>query len=266
MNTSLRTLHGWVPDPKELPEGYGRRPFADHINTFSARAASPTGDYDIPHTHPVYNQGRWGACVAHAVTGAMNVVLEVEHQRTAPLSRFFLYQLCREVMGTKDEDSGTQSYIAVDRVGKVGICEERFFPYVDENMFAGIPPECYPEASDNKASAWFNLQGTGADRLEQLDVAVRSNHPIIFGTRVDSGIRSYTKGQILDVPTGAFIGGHEMVVVGIRYVNGKRCWRIRNSWGAEYGDDGHLLITDAFMGWSRLVDLWLMTRMDPLLF
>jgi hypothetical protein len=178
----------------------------------------------------------------------------------------FLYGLCREVMGTKDKDSGAQSYIAVDRVGKIGVCTEKAFPYIDENMFGGIPPECYPEASDNKATAWFNLQGEGEDRLAQLDVAIRANHPVIFGTRVDAVIQSYVKGQILSIPTGAFIGGHEMVVVGIRYINGKRCWRIRNSWGAGYGDDGHLLIDDAFMGWSRLVDLWLMTRMDPLLF
>lgn len=267
LTTPVMALQGWLPDPDVLPDGYTRRPFARVISAFSARAASASGDYDIPSAHPVYDQGGWGSCVPNATVGAMNIVLDVEHQKTEPLSRFFLYQLCREVMGTKDSDSGAHSYIAVDRVGKVGVCTEKAFPYIDANMFGGIPPECYPEASDNKATAWFGVDGSGTDRLDQLDVAIRSNHPFIFGTPVGEAIRSYQKGQFLDIPdTSTLIGGHEMVGVGIRYINGVRHWRIRNSWGASFGDAGHLLITDAYMSWYRLTDIWLMTRMDPLLF
>lgn len=268
VTTPLAVLKGWLPDPDVLPEGYERRPFVKAMNAFSASATSASGDHDIPSTHACYDQGGWGSCVANAATGAVCIVLEVQRQKPVLLSRFFLYWLMREVMGTKDQDSGAYGYLAVDRIGKVGICSEETFPYIDENMFGGVPPECYPEASDNKATAWFSLGGTGSDRLEQLDVAIRSNHPVIFGTPVDSSIlpTSYRAGQVLSTPDGPLIGGHEMVVTGIRYINNRRCWRIRNSWSPRYGDAGHLLIDDAFMGWASLRDLWVMTRMDPLLF
>lgn len=263
--TPLMTLKGWLPDPSELPDGYEKRAFGGVINTFTARAVSASGDYDIPSKHPCYDQGGWGSCVANATLGAMNIVLEVQAMKTVLLSRFFLYWLCRELMGTKDRDSGTHMYMAVDRVGKVGACSEETFPYVDANMFGGVPPECYPEASDNKATAWFSILDSGSDRLEQLDAAVRSNHPVIFGTPVGPEIQSYQKGQVLTVPTSS-IGGHAMVVTGIRYINGQRRWRIRNSWSQYYGDNGHLLIDDTYMGWSSLRDLWVLSRMDPFLF
>jgi hypothetical protein len=264
---SLQTVSGWLPDPAEMPEGYQRRPFADHLNTFTANAASASGDYDIPSSHSAYDQGGWGSCVANATLGAMNIVLEVQAQKTVLLSRFFLYWLCRELMGTKDQDSGTHMYMAVDRVGKVGACSEQTFPYVDANMFGGIDPAAYPEASDNKATAWFGVNGSGADRLDQLDASVRSNHPVIYGGPVGAAMRGYQKGQVLSIPDPTtVIGGHAMVVTGIRYINGQRRWRIRNSWSWMFGDDGHLLIDDDYMGWYQLRDFWLLSRMDPLLF
>jgi len=262
---SVMTLAGWHPDPEELPEGYKRRAFEGVMGVFSARAASSIGDYDIPTKLPVYDQGMWGSCVANALTGVMNIVLELQGDKTTMLSRMFLYRLCRLAMHTEGQDSGTYPYLAAERVGKIGICTEATFPYVTANMYGGIPPECYPEASDNKATAWFDIQGTGRDRLDQLDVAIRSNHPVMFGTTVDSSIQNYKAGDVLSIPTGN-IGGHALAIVGIRYINGKRCWRIRNSWGEAYGDDGHLLIDDDYMGWTGTRDLHMLTRMDRLLF
>lgn len=259
------TIAGWQPDPDELPEGYKRRAFAGVLNTFSARAASPTGDYDIPSSLAVYDQEQWGSCVANAATGVINIVLELQGDFTAMLARMFLYNLCREAMGTLDQDSGTFLYLAAERVGKVGVCLEETFRYTAQSMWGGIPPECYPEASDNKATAWFDIQGDGKDRLDQLDVAIRSNHPVMFGTTVGTGIQNYRAGQVLSIP-GSSIGGHAMVVTGIRYIQGRRCWRIRNSWGVHYGDRGYLLVDDAYMGWVQTRDLHLLTRMDPLLF
>lgn len=262
---AVQVIAGWQPDPAELPEGYKRRSFAGVVNAFSAVAASARGDHDIPTTLPAYDQGPWGSCVLNAATGVINIVLELQRQQTAMLSRMFLYNLCRDVMGTLDQDSGTHLYLAADRLGKVGVCLEETFPYTAESMWGGIPPECYPEASDNKATAWFDVQGEGSDRLEQLDIAIRANHPVMFGTPVGPAIQSYSAGQVLSIPASS-IGGHAMVVVGIRYLNGQRYWRIRNSWGTAYGDHGHLLIDDAYMGWAETRDLHLLTRMDPLLF
>ena len=129
------------------------------------------------------------------------------------------------------------------------------------------PPETYPEASDNKATAWFNIASTGTARLDALEAAIRSNHPVIYGSPVSSAIQNYQVGQVLTIPdSNDIIGGHSTVFTGVRYINGKRAWRVRNSWSASYGDNGHFLMDDSWAGWSQLDDLWVMTRMSPLMF
>lgn len=258
-------IGGYLPNPATLPAGYALKPFSSIYNTFASKAVAGSNDYIIPSVLACYDQEQWGACVTNALTGVLNIVLELEGNTTTMLSRMFLYNLCRKAMGTSAQDSGTYPYLACERIAKIGICNEETLAYTQASFAGGIPPECYPEASDNKASAWFDVQGSGDDRLAQLDIAIRANHPVLFCTTVGKDIENYKAGQVLSKPSDD-IGGHALAIVGIQYVNNKRCWRIRNSWGTSYGDNGHLLVDDDYMSWSDTRDLHLLTRMDPLLF
>jgi hypothetical protein len=274
----VMAVKGYIRDADMKPEIRKQLkpivPFRTKMNAFKAAAApkAQSGtDYDIPNEPPAYDQGDIGSCVLNATCGALNTVLAVEGQTTAMLSRLFLYWLCRYAMGTLDQDSGTYTHLAVDRVGKIGVPNESLWAYQDSNLYLAPPPECYPEASDNKAAAWYQIMDPVAAgdpaRLDQLETSIRSNHPAIFGTPVSSAIQAYQAGQVLTIPNlNDLIGGHAMCVTGIRYINGARCWRIRNSWSTAYGDDGHLLIDDAYMSWVQLNDIWVLTRMDALLF
>jgi len=268
------TIKGWLTD-SQLPEDTKKelgdiRSFSSVEHSFRIQHAPrsiPGKSYDIPNEPPCYDQGDFGSCVINAVCGAINIVLANNKQQTAALSRMFLYWLCRDAMKTTDTDSGTYPFLAVDRVGKIGICRESTWAYTAENMYAPPPPETYPEASDNKATAWFRIDAQGAQRLSQLESALRSNHPVIYGSPISEDLLEYRKGQVLTIPDPKrSLGGHATVFTGVRYLNGKRVWRVRNSWGTKYGDDGHFLIDDAWAAWPELEDLWVLTRADPLLF
>jgi hypothetical protein len=277
-------VKGYLPDadmPDHIKAGLGPvTPFSVAHRTFVSMATSRAQagtDYDIPNEPAVYDQLDIGACVLNAATGALNMILAVEGKPTEMLARLFLYFLCRSAMGTLDQDSGTYTHLAVERIGRIGICEERFWPYgdstfLDANGHAVRPaPECWPEASDNRAKNWFNIQdpsnASQPSRLDQMEASIRADHPIIFGSSVDSAIQNYQAGQVLGIPNvNALIGGHSMVFTGIRYIDGQRCWRVRNSWGSAYGDNGHLLINDAWASWAALNDLWVITRSNQLLF
>jgi len=275
----MMALRGYLPDATITPEIQKTLnpivPFNSVHKAFTAAAsavAQDGTDYDIPNEPPAYDQGDMGSCVLNSSTGALNIVLAVEAQATQMLSRLFLYYLCREAMGTVGQDSGTYTHLAVDRIGKIGVCQETFWQYLDANLYVAPPPECFPAASDNKATAWFNITdptpgSSQPTRLDQIETAIRSDHPVIFGTPCDAAIQAYIAGQILGIPnTNALIGGHSMCVTGVHYIDGARVWRIRNSWSTSYGDNGHLLISDAWMGWVSLTDLWLLTRMDGLMY
>lgn len=270
----VMAVRGYLPDhtmPAHLKAAMPEvRPFSDVLHTFTGMASSVAQqgtDYDIPNEPPVYDQGDEGSCVLNATCGAANIILSIEKQRTMLLSRNFLYYLCRSQMGTVNEDSGTYTHLAVDRVGKIGVCEEKVWGYSAQTFKAPPPQETYTEASDNKITAWFQILSSGTKRLAELEAAIRANHPVIYGAPVGSAIQSYQAGDILTIPrTSDIIGGHSTVFTGVRYINGQRVWRIRNSWSKDYGDNGHFLIDDAYASWAQLNDLWVLTRVDPLMF
>ena len=276
MNTtswSTRPLKGHMFD-KDMPAALRATlpapvPFEGAMHAFKATPKAQDGNnYDIP-PQPIYDQGDEGSCVLNATIGAMSIVLGVEKLATVMLSRNFLYWLCRLSMGTTTQDSGTYSHLAVDRVGSIGVCQESTWAYGDDTMY--VPPslQAYSEASDNKATSWFQVDSPGATvpRLTQIEAAIRSDHPVIFGTPCSSAIQQYQPGQILGIPDpNNIIGGHEMAVTGVHYIDGARAWVIRNSWGTSFGNGGYLYINDAWMDYAQLSDIWLMTRMSALLF
>jgi C1A family cysteine protease len=274
----MMATKGWLPD-KTMPSKIKNRldpvvSFSTVEKVFKSKASSAAQDgtdYDIPNQPAVYDQGDMGSCVLNSTCGAANIVLAVEGLSTTMLSRLFLYWQCRLQMGTTTQDSGTYTHLAVDRVGNIGVCEESIWPYADSNLTNSPTPDTYPEASDNKFTAWFNIDALapdgGTDRLTQMETAIRSNHPVIYGSPVSSAIQNYQPGQILTIPDSSdIIGGHSTCFTGVHYVDGARVWVVRNSWGAAWGNSGYFLMDDAWAGWTELDDLWVMTRMDPLMF
>jgi hypothetical protein len=273
---TMQTIKGYLPDssmPASLKTSLEPVVSFSTVHQKFVAAAAPKAqdgtDYDIPNEPAVFDQGDLGSCVLNATVGAAEIVLAVEGLPQTMLSRLFLYYLCRLSMGTLSQDSGTYVALAVDRVGTIGVCAESIWPYADSNMYNSPTPDIYPEASDNKFTAWFNIDavaGPGTARLDQIEAAIRSNHPVIYGSPVSSAIQNYQAGQILTIPdANNIIGGHSTCFTGVRYIDGQRCWRIRNSWGSAYGDNGHFLIDDNWAGWAQLNDLWILSKMSGLL-
>jgi hypothetical protein len=267
----VRELRGCLPDPADVEYKSFTPVHTTFVNRCTALAADGN-DYDIPHQPPAYDQLGIGSCVLNSVVGAMSIVLSVEHQAIVMLSRLWLYFLCSDYMGTLNDDKGTYPWLAVDRVGKIGCCRESTWPYGPADFMVKEQrvrpkPACYTEASDNKATAWFRIDASGAARLNQMEASIRSDHPIIFGTPCASDIRRYQAGEVMSTPDmNDIIGRHAMVFTGVRYLAGRRVWVVRNSWGFDYGDNGYLLLDDAWASWAALEDLWLLTRMDSLMF
>lgn len=249
--------------------------FSDSAHLFRAQARTTSGtDHDIPNEPAVFDQLDIGSCVLNALVGALLIVLAVGGQPTTMLARLFLYWLCRLQQGTLNEDSGTYVALACDRAMQIGVCEERLWPYDDAHFLANYgtavypSPECFPEASDNRPTGWFLVDDQDdAQRLANFETAVRADHPVIFGLQVDSKIQSYQAGEILTQPNPSdIIGGHAMVIVGVHFPQGRRIWRIRNSWGPDYGASGHLEADDAFMATVAAGDAAVVTRMEPEMF
>ena len=84
----------------------------------------------------------------------------------------------------------------------------------------------------------------------ELDMArtVSNYGPVIIGVDWYDGMMDPDKNGFLNM-TGEVVGGHCVVVIGIDYQNGY--YKIRNSWGKSWGDNGEAKITRATM--SKLI-------------
>lgn len=262
----LMPVKGWLRDPE------GDYPLFNLNHEAFKVAFAPLSPvkttYTIPEVVPAFDQLDVGDCVANGWLGVLELLLGLEGAPIVSLSRLFLYWLCREVMKMLTQDSGTYPYLAGSRIMRIGVCSESMHPYgntASGRLFRHPKQECYTEASDNKLLATYRIATTGEARLNALEAVIRANHPAVFGTPVGRAIQSYEKGQVLGLPADN-IGGHCMVVTGVHYTpGGNRLWRWRNSWGADYGDNGYLLVDDAYMAWPELNDIWVGTRFQPLL-
>lgn len=225
------------------------------------------GPYTIPSL-PAMNQGSIGSCVLNAWCGSLEDLLFLERAYAEHLSRLFLYWLCRLHMKSVTQDTGTYCWLAGDRLSKIGVCPERVWQYSGSNLYKdpNTNLETFTMASDNKNLEYYRIDSWGEDRLRDIETAVRSNHSPIIATRVDSAIQDYKIGQVLGAPKGTIIGGHAMRVRGIRYTPaGDRIWVWRNSWGTNYGDQGDLLVNDEWMASSMVSEIFVATRMQPLM-
>ncbi len=204
--------------------------------------ATPTGlpgRVDLrAYCSPVEDQGRIGSCAANAVVGAMEY-----HQRRAgepltDLSRLFVYYNARALAGRENEDAGTLIHHAMAAVLAHGACPERLWPY-QEAMWAMRPhPGCYQAATTHEA-----VQYARTPLGPVCKAALAAGLPIVFGAFLpqDWMYAAGNDGAGRVRATGDWPqpgGGHAMLIVGYDDVEGT--WIIRNSWGTQWGDNGHL--------------------------
>lgn len=228
-------------------------------------------EHVIPEKTPISNQGHAGSCVANAWCDAMEILDGLSGtDKVEQLSRRFLYWCARYYTGDTDRDGGTYLRSAAHQLLKVGIFEEEYFEYNDTDDYiisggkhASPIVDHYTMASNNRLSGFYRAQSYMPDALlGELEIAIRSNHPVVFGTPVSAKFQQYRGGGQIWSPPEVSIGGHAMIVVGVGYDGEKRWWLLRNSWGRGWGDDGHCKVSDEYV--LAFSDIWIGTKMDEL--
>ena len=236
------------------------------------------GSWDLRSTHiipertPISNQGHAGSCVANAWCDAMEILDGlVGTDKVEQLSRRFLYWCSRYYTGDTHKDKGTYLRSAAHQLMKIGIFEEEYFEYNDDDdyILSGRPHaspivDHYTMASNNRLAGFYRAESLmPASLLKELEIAIRSNHPVTFGAPVGKEFQAYRGGgQIFTVP-GSSIGGHAMIITGVGFDGEKRWWLLRNSWGKHWGDDGHVKVDDDYV--LAFHDIWIGTKMKDLI-
>lgn len=186
------------------------------------------------------DQGDEGSCTAHAGTENLEFLCRKYRKDHAILSPQFLYYKEREMDGTLPEDAGSYGRTAVKCLQQFGCCLLSADPYDSSKMNEPPTPEQLAAALPYRAGAYHSLGS-----VDEMKHCIASGYPFLIGFQVYKGFEEIEKDGLMPPPSGDPIGGHEVLVIG--YDDAKGRVKVRNSWGADWGDHGNF--------WMRYEDL-----------
>jgi len=221
--------------------------------------ASSYGDDTLPKSHdlslrmpPVRHQGKQGSCASWAV----GYYLKSYHEHldkgidygtgddySGVYSPAFLYNSVKVGSCSK----GSYIYKNLERVRTIGISTWKDMPY-DPNSCDTLPsPKVTKEANCAKILDYRKLDIASPISdigLQDMKSYLSLDNPLVIGIRVYDGFENPKKFE------GEFFykeynpknkkGQHVVVVVG--YDDDKNAFKVINSWGKEWGNDGFLWI------------------------
>lgn len=216
--------------------------------TGETSAAPETIDYR-PNLPPVFDQLGRGACVAAASVWTPKAFQEISQGDfpVSGLSAAFLYSMCKSLDGIPDEE-GTYPRVAMQVLQKHGVCPEEWMPYW---MLSNLPAPQVPQVSSaamERAEA-FKIKTyaqlcapADTDRsnlLATMRQALHREGPFLLALLVCDNFQPGADGRI-PLPAGRVLGGHAVGIVGD--LPSEKALILRNSWGAEWGQDGYALL------------------------
>lgn len=239
--------YGWKPDLGDV---------RDKTLTFNSNNLKSKVDLRDKFGE-VYDQGALGSCTSNAICSAF--MYDQMRQNLPPFepSRLFLYYNERNEDNMTQIDSGSSIRKGLKSINRIGICDEKLWPYQPE-YFRNTPYSmCYNDSKFQKCIRYKRITNT----LGQLQACLTADKPFIFGFSVYDSFEDPTiwnpKSDEMPIPNPnkeKLLGGHAVVAVG--YSNKRRAFLIRNSWGTDWGMDGYFLMPYQFITSSQCSDFW----------
>ena len=244
-----RKLKPWVPKPAKLcsPKYGAVRP----VNA----VLPPLVDLE-PLCPPVYDQLQTSSCEGNALAELFDF-LQLQELKAkvapgsqapeefnatgyVPCSRRFIYYNTCVVEGTAGQDGGvTSAADGCEQMIKVGVCDETLCPFGEDVITQKPSDAAYCEAAAHKVGSYFELEN-----LQDMLHCLSQGFPFACGIAIYESFQSDEVAQSgivpMPQPGEACDGGHEVSIVGFDMT--KQMFKLRNSWGAGWGQRGYCWI------------------------
>jgi len=208
------------------------------------------------YTSPIRDQGNCGSCYAFGPISALETIYNIQNNDPdldIDLSEQFLVSCSYGFPYMNKGCCGGTLGFTIAFLIIEGVPLESCFPYqaVDSKGRDGSDcpygsPSNEPVKCSDRCSEWRNqvikieTEGFQAiDDVNSIKIAVSTYGPVIAYLEVYEDFRDYS-GGVYKYQTGEFLGGHCVSIVG--YDDTQGCWICKNSWGAEWGENGFFKI------------------------
>jgi C1A family cysteine protease/predicted secreted protein len=204
---------------------------------------------DLGGCTQVKDQGRCGSCWAFGTAGPLELGILIREGVPEDLSEQYLVSCNTEGWGC---NGGLWAHdyhawkVPPGEDGAGGV-EESSFPYVARD--GSCAP---PHPHEYQIDAWTYIGGErGIAPVVDIKRAIYEHGPVAAAVCVNSAFQSYSEG-IFGGP-GCLLVNHAVVLVGWDDEQGDAgVWMLRNSWGADWGEDGymHIAYGASNVGWG----------------
>lgn len=193
----------------------------------------------------VFDQGQLGSCTANAVCAALQFDMSLDRNligqgNARRRSRLDVYYGERELEGELGQgDTGAYGRDGFKYAQQTGVLLEAAWPY-DISTFETPPDGVYRHHKLTKPYAH------PAQSVDVLKAILSNDQTIAFGFTVYSNFPESDGVDVIPMPTGGTLGGHEMLVVGYLASHPNHAL-VRNSWGSGWGDGGYCWFPWAYL-------------------
>ncbi len=239
----------------------GLKPIDPEVLAKMPKAAMPFSGKELPRAvdlsdkmPPPGQQGMQSSCVAWSVAYAVKSYQEKLEEGNdyfwggslnlnAVFSPAYIYN-----QANNGRDGGLQFQDALNLLQQQGAAKMNVMPYNETDYLTRPTPQQTAQAKNYKIAKWdpveFNTPNP-QDRINNVKTMLNAGLPVMIGASVDQGFNqdgmNGTKPFIWSVKRGPNVANHAMVAVG--YDDALQSFKVLNSYGQEWGNNGYLWIT-----------------------
>jgi len=177
---------------------------------------------------PVKDQAQCGSCWAFSTTGAVEGAVQVKTGQLRSVSEQQLVD-CAGSSGNQGCNGGLMDDAFNWIISHRGIGSEASYPYTARDG------TCKDVPSVSTISAFKDVQQGSEDAL----MSALNMQPVAIAIEADQSSFQMYKSGVFTGPCGQQLD-HGVLLVGSGTDGGQDYWRIKNSWGASWGDSGFI--------------------------
>ena len=208
----------------------------------------PSGDADDLPTNisyeylffPIENQGQTPCCVTFAVTSIVEALIHKHTGEHFAISKRALYSLAKHKYEPDQlNEDGLADDSALSVLRDIGHVLEDDLPFgtpTMKDLLSLVPDSIIRRTHD--LSGFMRVENDA----EHMMAALHEHGPLVVGMKwyKDWEDRVGDDGIMPDDLTEGIDGGHCIAIVG--YSKTKNAFRLRNSWGTDWGDNGYAFL------------------------